>query len=79
MAERLRCWKREEAKRKWHDKVTASARAASEKSREKQQLLAAEAKGLAKIPEDSKGKAQRQFPFLIHAAVTLSKVRASSR
>lgn len=59
MAERLRCWRREEAKRKWHDKVTASARAASEKSREKQQLLAAEAKGLAKIPEDSKRKAQR--------------------
>lgn len=79
MAERLRCWKREEAKRKWHDKVTASAGAASETSREKQQLLAAEAEGLAKIPEDSKGEAQGQFPFPIHAAVTLPKVRASSR
>lgn len=80
MAERLFCWKRQEAKRKWHDKVTASSQAASEKSRKKQQLLATEAKGLAEIPEeDLKGEVQGQFPFLIHVAVTLSKVRAGSK
>lgn len=58
------CWKREKAKRKWQDKMTASAQAASEKRRKKQQLLAAEAKSLAEIPEeDLKGEVQGEFPF----------------
>lgn len=53
--------------------MTASSQAASERSRKKQQLLAAEAKGLAGIPEDLKGEMQGQFSFLICAAVTLSR------
>lgn len=61
MAERLCCRKREEVKRKWHDKVTASSRAASEKSRK----LAAEAKRLAEIPEeDSNGQNRDSFTSL---------------
>lgn len=75
MAERLCCWEREEAKRKWHDKVTASSQAASEKSRKKQQKQ----KVLVRFQEDLKEEVQRQFPFLIHTAVTLSKVRPGSK
>lgn len=67
-------------KQKWHNKVTESSWAASEKSRKKQKLMATEAKGLNEIPEeDLKTEVQGQFPFLIHAAITLSKVRAGSK
>lgn len=61
-------------KQKRHDKVTVSSQAASERSRKKQQLLAAEAKGQAGIPEkDLKREMQGWFSFLICAAVTLSR------
>lgn len=66
--------KREEVKQKYHDKVTVSSQAASERSRKKQHLLAAEAKGLAGIPEkDLKDEMQGWFSFLICAALTLSR------
>lgn len=51
--------KRKEVKQKWHDKMTVSSQVASERKRKKQQLLAAETKGLAGIPEeDLKGEMQ---------------------
>lgn len=66
-------------KQKWHDKVTVSSQAASERIKKQQHLLAAEAKGLAGIPEeDLKGEMLGQFSFLIYAAETV-KVRAGSK